>query len=98
MSHPSLWWIIPELRQRHVASGEAAAQSSGVAVCAVEHSAGHEGPFSELAKDGVLRRLETSTMTLVVVGEAEGAVLVGKITISRSGTGILQSISAPIGR
>ena len=79
-------------------SGEGASRSSGVAVNEVQRHVVGEAPFSELAKDGVGRKLEISTMIIAVVEAVEDVVLVGETTISRNGTVILRSISVPTGQ
>jgi hypothetical protein len=68
------------------------------AVNEVQHSVAEEAPSNGLAKVGAAHRLVISTMTIVVEEEAEDVALVGRITISRNETVILQSIFVQSGR
>jgi hypothetical protein len=64
----------------------------------VQHNVAEEALFNELARGVAAHRVATSTTTTGVEEEDGDVVLVGKTTISRSGTEILQSIFVRTGR
>lgn len=98
MNPPSPSWTIHELRRKHEASGEAAAQFSVVVGSGARHREEGEAHFKEWAKGGVAHRLEISSMITVAVEVAEVVDLAGKTTINHNEIVILRSIFVPTGR